>query len=139
MTGKYNDGVPEGSRFHKEQSFFKDSSERLKSEEGQKEIAIVRKLTKYAEDKFQCSVSQLALAWAAANPNVSTVILGATKPEQLKENFGAIPVSVIALSEKSSSAHAFLVQIIAKLTPEVLEEIEGILGNKPQPAPTYGR
>lgn len=61
-----------------------------------------------------CSVGQLALAWVAANPNTSTVILGATKPEQVIDNLGAL-------------------KVIPKLTPEVLEKIEKILGNKPAP------
>ena len=61
-----------------------------------------------------CSAGQLALAWVAANPNTSTVILGATKPEQVIDNLGAL-------------------KVIPKLTPEVLEKIEKILGNKPAP------
>jgi aryl-alcohol dehydrogenase-like predicted oxidoreductase len=48
------------------------------------------------------------------------VILGATKTEQIKDNLGAL-------------------DLIPKLTPEVMEEIEGILANKPKPLPTYGR
>ena len=59
-------------------------------------------------------MGQLALAWVAANPNTSTVILGATKPEQVIDNLGAL-------------------KVIPKLTPEVLEKIEKILGNKPAP------
>jgi len=54
----------------------------------------------------------LALAWVARNPNTSTVILGATKPEQLLENLKAI-------------------ELLPKLTPEILKKIEKILGNKP--------
>ena len=61
-----------------------------------------------------CTVTQLALAWVARNPNTSTVILGATKPEQLLENLKAL-------------------EVIPKLTPDVLEKIEGILGTKPKP------
>lgn len=61
-----------------------------------------------------CSVSQLALAWVAVNPNTSTVILGASKPEQVLDNLKALDV-------------------IPKLTPEVLEKIEAILQTKPSP------
>jgi aryl-alcohol dehydrogenase-like predicted oxidoreductase len=43
-------------------------------------------------DDLGCSLSQLAIAWCAANPNVSTVILGASRVEQLRENLGAIDV-----------------------------------------------
>mmetsp|Transcript_102699 Transcript_102699/g.188057 ORF Transcript_102699/g.188057 Transcript_102699/m.188057 type:complete len:126 (-) Transcript_102699:251-628(-) len=53
----------------------------------------VKELTKYAKDKLQCSLSQLALAWSVRNGNVTTTILGATKPEQLQENLGCIPVA----------------------------------------------
>ncbi|KAH9455508.1 hypothetical protein Pst134EA_022970 [Puccinia striiformis f. sp. tritici] len=92
--------------------FFKDSVARFQSPEGRAEIEKVKKLTQFAKDKLGCSVGQLALAWAASHNHVSTVILGATKPEQLKENFGAL-------------------QIIDKLTPEIKEEIESIMDNKP--------
>lgn len=51
---------------------------------------------------------------------MSTVILGASKPEQITENLKAL-------------------EILDKLTPEVVEEIEAVLDNKPKLAPTYGR
>ena len=64
---------------------------------------------------LKCSVSQLALAWVAkVHPYTSTVILGATKPEQLIENLGAI-------------------EVLPKLTPEIMEKIEKVLNNKPTP------
>ena len=59
-------------------------------------------------------MGQLALAWVAANPNTSTVILGATKPEQVIDNLGAL-------------------KVIPKLTPEVLEKVEAIIDSKPAP------
>ena len=101
LTGKYNDGIPEDSRFATNSAFFKDTVEKLKSEEGQAKIEKVRKLTKVAE-KLGASVSQLSLAWAAKNPNVSTVILGASKVEQIHDNIGAL-------------------KLLPKLTPEVME------------------
>ncbi len=55
---------------------------------------------------------KLSLAWCLKNPNVSTVILGASKVAQLKENLTAIDT-------------------IPLLTPEIMEEIEGVLQNKP--------
>lgn len=67
-----------------------------------------------------CTLPQLAIAWAAKNPRVSTVILGASRPAQLAENLGALPV-------------------IAKLSPEVLAEIEAVLKNAPAAPATYGR
>ncbi|KAG9074465.1 hypothetical protein FS749_013976 [Ceratobasidium sp. UAMH 11750] len=62
------------------------------------------------------SVSALALAWAASHPNASTVILGATKPEQIIDNLKALDV-------------------IKKITPEVREKINKILDNDPKPEP----
>lgn len=59
-----------------------------------------------------CSVTHLALAWVAKNPNTSTVILGASKPEQVVDNLKALDV-------------------IPKLTPEIMDRIEAILANQP--------
>ncbi|OAV94658.1 hypothetical protein PTTG_06896 [Puccinia triticina 1-1 BBBD Race 1] len=120
LTGKYNDGIPAGSRMDVNKEFFKDSVARMQAEEGRQEIEKVKKLTQLAKDKLGCSVGQLALAWAASNGHVSTVILGATKPEQLKENFGAL-------------------KIIDKLTPEIKKDIESIMSNAPTHPSTWGR
>ncbi|KAK5114428.1 hypothetical protein LTR85_010251 [Meristemomyces frigidus] len=119
LTGKYNDGIPEDSRFANNKSFFEGTIKALQSEEGKAKIAKVRKLTEVAE-KLGGSVSSLALAWCIKNENVSTVILGATKVSQIEENCKAI-------------------QLLPKLTPEVMEDIEKILDNKPAEAPSFGR
>ena len=119
LTGKYNDGIPEGSRFANHQSFFDSTIKDLQSEAGKAKIEKVRKLTKIAES-LGGSTSQLALAWAAKNKNVSTVILGATKVEQIHDNCQAL-------------------KLLPKLTTELMDEIEKILENKPKTAPTYGR
>ena len=119
LTGKYNDGIPQGSRYDVQKDMFSDTIKALQSDEGKAKIAKVRGLSKLAES-LGCSTTQLALAWAASNPNVSTVILGATKTEQLLDNLGALDV-------------------IDKLTPDVHAKIEEILQNKPEPNPTYGR
>jgi aryl-alcohol dehydrogenase-like predicted oxidoreductase len=111
LTGKYNDGIPDDSRFATNKDFFKDTVEKLQSDEGKAKIEKVKKLTKIAE-KLDASTAQLALAWAAKNPNVSTVILGATKPQQVHDNCAAL-------------------KLLPKLTPELMEEIESILDNKP--------
>lgn len=64
---------------------------------------------------LQCSMAQLALAWVVkVNPYTSTVILGATKPEQVDQNLGAL-------------------NVLPKLTPEIMEKIEKVLDNKPAP------
>jgi len=119
LTGKYNDGIPEDSRFATNKSFFEGTVKSLKEPEGQAKIEKVKKLTKIAE-KFDGSATQLALAWTAKNENVSTVILGATKVEQIIDNCGAL-------------------KLLPKLTPEIMEEIEKILENKPAPPPNFGR
>lgn len=111
LTGKYNDGIPEDSRFAKNPDMMKNNIDSLKTEEGQSKIKKVKELTKIAE-KLGGTTTQLALAWCAKNPNVSTVILGATKPQQVVDNCGAM-------------------KLLSKLTPEIMNEIEGILGNKP--------
>ena len=119
LTGKYNDGIPEGSRLHNHKDVFSSLIKELESPEGKEKIEKVQKLTKIAE-KMGGSASQLALAWAAKNENVSTVILGATKPEQIVDNCKAL-------------------SLLAKLTPEHMEEIESILGNKPAGPSKFGR
>ena len=63
--------------------------------------------------ELNCKVAHLALAWVASKPSTSTVILGASKPEQVVDNLKAL-------------------EVLPKLTPEVLEKIEEILGNKPK-------
>ncbi|KAF2843482.1 Aldo/keto reductase [Patellaria atrata CBS 101060] len=119
LTGKYNDGIPEGSRFANHAEFFSDTVKSLQNPEGKAKIEKVRKLTSIAE-KLGGNTTQLALAWAAKNPNVSTVILGASKLEQIRDNLGAV-------------------KLLDKLTPDVMEDIEKILDNKPVQNPTYGR
>ncbi|KAJ3843288.1 voltage-gated potassium channel beta-2 subunit [Lentinula raphanica] len=119
LTGKYNDGIPPGSRFATEGDFLNMSSE-LQEEKGKEMIRKVRELTAIAEKELNTTMSALALAWVARHPNTSTVILGASKPEQILENLEAI-------------------EVVPKLTDELLERIDKILDNKPAALPTYGR
>ena len=119
LTGKYNDGIPEDSRFATNKDFFESTVKSLKEPEGQAKIEKVKKLTAIAE-KLGGNVGQLALAWAAKNENVSTVILGATKVDQIIDNCGAL-------------------KILPKLTPEVMEDIEKILENQPKQPANFGR
>lgn len=111
--------MPEGSRFANNKNVFDSTIKSLQSEEGKAKIEKVKKLTAIAE-RLGGSPTHLALAWAAKNPNVSTVILGATKVEQVHDNCKALA-------------------LIDKLTPEVMEEIEAVLDNKPKATPEYGR
>lgn len=119
LTGKYNDGIPENSRFATNKEFFGDSVKRLESEEGKAKIEKVKKLTSVAE-RLGGSMAQLALAWCIKNPNVSTVILGATKVEQIEDNCKALGIA-------------------KKITPDILQEIEGILDNTPPKPANFGR
>jgi len=102
LTGKYNDGVPEGSR-----GSIKKYDWLLESLTDQVKIKKVKKLTEIA-GALGASTAQLALAWLLKNPNVSTVITGASRVEQVRENMKAVDV-------------------VAKLTSDVIEAIEKIL------------
>ena len=117
LTGKYNEGVPAGSRMT--QPGYEWLQARLETLRDTGVIDKVRRLTDYAQAELGCTMSQLALAWCAKNPNVSTVLLGATKPEQLAENLGAIAVA-------------------RRLTPQHLDAIEAIAGSKPEAYGGYG-
>jgi len=103
LTGKYNDGIPEGSRGAL--PGYDWLKGRFTDPDG---IAKTRQLQVVASD-LGIPLAQLAIAWCLKNPNISTVILGASRVEQLNENL------------KSLDA-------VALLTPEVMERVEGILG-----------
>lgn len=73
LTGKYNDGIPAGSRFDTSKAFFNDTVEKLKTPEGQAKIAKVKAITKIAV-RIGATPTTLALAWCAKNPNVTYVL-----------------------------------------------------------------
>jgi voltage-dependent potassium channel beta subunit len=98
LTGKYRDGVPQDSRGSL--AGYEWLADRLTNPD---ELAKVERLRPIAQE-LGCSMAQMALAWCAANPHVSTVITGASRPSQVLENFEALDV-------------------LALLTPEVLERI----------------
>ncbi|KDR85894.1 hypothetical protein GALMADRAFT_85086 [Galerina marginata CBS 339.88] len=112
LTGKYNDGIPEGSRFATH-SFMKSTVKSLQEKEGQEKIRKVRELSTLAKEEFNATPTALALAWVAKNPNTSTVILGASTPQQVLDNLKAL-------------------EVLPKLTPEVMDKMDKILGNKPK-------
>lgn len=87
LTGKFNNGIPADSRVN--MPGLKWLKESIESEEGKAKIEKVKKLTALAK-KYGISTTHLSLLWCLKNPNVSTVILGASKTEQLKDNLGAI-------------------------------------------------
>lgn len=110
LTGKYNDGIPEGSRLTLPQySWLKDQL--LADAEYPQKIEKVRALTEIAQE-LGGTMAQLALAWTASHPHVSTVITGASRTSQVVENMKAIA-------------------LLPKLTPAVMDRIDAILGNKP--------
>jgi aryl-alcohol dehydrogenase-like predicted oxidoreductase len=87
LTGKYNDGIPGNSRANV--PGYEWLRERFQGPVGQARIATVRRLNKVA-DEAGISMTHLALGWCARNPNVSTVILGASRVEQLHDNLAAL-------------------------------------------------
>jgi aryl-alcohol dehydrogenase-like predicted oxidoreductase len=103
LTGKYNNGIPADSRGALPgYEWLKDALT------DQSRIEKVRKLQEVA-DGLGCSLAQLSLAWCAKNPNVSTVITGASKVAQVHENLKALDV-------------------LPKLTPEVMAQIDEVVG-----------
>lgn len=105
LSGKYNDGIPEGSRASMESmAWIRD---RITPER----VTIVRELSKLA-DGLHISTAQLALAWLLRRKEVSSVITGATNVKQLQDNLEAADA-------------------VDKLNDDVLEQIEQILGNYP--------
>jgi aryl-alcohol dehydrogenase-like predicted oxidoreductase len=83
--------------------------ERFESDETRHNITKVRQIAAIAKE-LGCSTAQLALAWCLMNPNVSTVITGASRPEQVRENMGSLAIT-------------------DRLTREVIERIEAVLAN----------
>jgi voltage-dependent potassium channel beta subunit len=107
LTGKYNDGIPEGTRLAipgfewlKDKTFV------------QEKLNLVRAYQTIA-DELNVSMAALSIAWCIKNPNVSTAILGATKKEQLTENLKALDV-------------------LPKLNVEVMKKIDEVFGTKPK-------
>lgn len=110
LTGKYNQGMPEGTRASLEG--YEWLRKRFEDEDAIRNIQKVGEMMPIAEE-LGCSMAQLALAWTLKNPNVSTTITGASRVEQVVENMKAVDV-------------------VEKLTPEVMARIEAILDNRPQ-------
>jgi voltage-dependent potassium channel beta subunit len=106
LTGKYNNGIPEGSRLAIEG--FGWLKERTIMEE---KFVKVKQLQTLAAE-LGVSLAALSIAWCIQNPNVTTAILGATKKEQLTDNLTAL-------------------EVVKLLTPEVIVKIEHIMQNKP--------
>ncbi|HEY85771.1 MAG TPA: aldo/keto reductase [Chloroflexi bacterium] len=105
LTGKYNDGIPAGSRMGLEDMQW------LRKYITQEKLDKVKLLAEVAGD-LGCTTAQLSIAWLLRLPEVSSVITGASRAEQVHENMKAL-------------------EVVPKLTPDVLERIEKILQNDP--------
>jgi len=106
LSGKYKDGIPAGTRASLDKmDWFRDriTNERLSTVKGLEGIAADLGIT----------VAQLAIAWILRRKEVSSVITGATRLEQLQQNLAAADA-------------------VSKLTDEILERIEKVLGNQPE-------
>ncbi len=90
LTGKYNNGVPPGTRL--DVPGLEWLRESLTGPGFPDRIAALKKLAALAAE-LDTTLPRLALAWCLKNPHVSTVILGASRIEQLQENFGALEVA----------------------------------------------
>lgn len=125
LTGKYSkqsidkegrlaaEGTKSNAKWLKDQIDSGKSLNGLEEKDLESLFAKVEKLKPIAE-KLNCTLAQLGLAWCVKNPNVSTVITGASKASQVTENFKAL-------------------EVVPKLTTEIMEEIEAVLQNKPEP------
>ena len=84
LTGKYRDGIPEDSRGSL--AGYGWLAKRLSDERALAKVEALRPIA----DELGCTLAQLSLAWCTTNPNVSTVITGASRPSQVVENFEAL-------------------------------------------------
>lgn len=107
LTGKYNNGIPEDSRFALEGFDWLKNQWMVDDK-----LSKVRELDTVAKE-LGTTLATLSIAWCVANPNVTTAILGATKKEQLLENLKAL-------------------EVLPKLTPEVLQRMDDIMQTKPK-------
>ena len=107
LTGKYNDGIPEGSRFQLEG--FEWLRDRLLMQDSIKKVQQLGAMAK----ALKVSTASLSIAWCIKNPNVSSAILGATNKAQLVDNLTAIDTAAL-------------------LTAEMMEQIQNIFETKPK-------
>lgn len=104
LTGKYNEGIPPGSRLNAPgMEWLRDV---ILKAENRRKLEAVPALAEIARE-LGTTLPRLAVAWCLKNPNVSTVILGASRVEQLRENLGAL-------------------EVVDSLTPEVLKRMDEI-------------
>jgi len=116
LTGKYDDlKAPEDSRANvRGMEWLRD---RLVGDEAAVHAAKVKQLKEVADD-LGCTRAQLAIAWCLKNKNVSTVITGASNPDQVDQNMKSVDV-------------------VGKLKRPIMDRIDKILDNKPEQVPDY--
>jgi voltage-dependent potassium channel beta subunit len=106
LSGKYNNGIPEDSRFALSGfDWLKDRWLKENYQDKVKQLALLA-------DEIGIALPAMSIAWCIKNPNVTTAILGATKKEQLVQNLEALPA-------------------LEKLTPDIMLRIESIVQTKP--------
>ncbi len=110
LTGKYGDGIPEGSRMSLPD--YQWLRERVESEEGQANVRKAAELEGIAQE-LGVPLAQMAIGWCLKNPNVSTVILGTSNARQLAQNLASL-------------------DLVPRMTDDVMEKIEAVLGNRPE-------
>ncbi|TKS76911.1 Voltage-gated potassium channel subunit beta-2 [Collichthys lucidus] len=109
ISGKYDSGIPPHSRASlKGYQWMKDN---ILSEEGHRQQVKLKELQAVAE-RLGCTLPQLAIAWCLRNEGVNSVLLGASRTDQLMENIRAI-------------------QVLPKLSLSIVSEVDNLLGNKP--------
>jgi voltage-dependent potassium channel beta subunit len=108
LSGKYAKGTPPGSRATLQG--YEWLRENVMTTENVEKVKLLEPIAK----ELDCTMAQLALAWCLKNPNVSTVITGASRPEQVAENMKAE-------------------EVLPKLSSEVMDRIEDTLKNRPEP------
>lgn len=117
LTGKYLKGVPDDSRLNL--PGYEWLRDHLLGEQGQSHLDKVAQLQPVAE-QLGISLTHLSLAWCLKNPNVSTVILGASRLSQLEDNLKAL-------------------EALPKLDDAVMSRIDGIMANRPAQPERFGQ
>ncbi|KAI4614392.1 hypothetical protein J4E83_007045 [Alternaria metachromatica] len=113
LTGKYVDGVPEDSRLRvSDDPYIQSVMKGVGSDAWNEQQGKIKKLMEVAK-KLDTDVATLSMAWVLSNKNVSSAITGASRPEQIYQTVKAVDV-------------------YRKLTKENLEEIEEVMGSKPE-------
>ncbi|MDG6917068.1 MAG: aldo/keto reductase [Nitrososphaerota archaeon] len=106
LSGKYNDGIPPGSRASLDG--YSWLREEVLTRENLEKVKALEPIAK----ELGCTMAQLALGWSRKNDDVSTVITGATKPEQVEENMASL-------------------HFVSALNPDIMKRIDSVLQNKP--------